>query len=106
LSDSGADGVMVGRGSCGSPWILSDIHNFLETGCETENPISNNEKIDIANRHLIYMFEFYDENTAIKLSRKVLMSYVKFMQGASSHRRSINTINTRQEAFGFLDSLF
>jgi tRNA-dihydrouridine synthase B len=102
MRESGADGIMIGRGACGSPWGLRDIHKFIETGDETEEQICSRDKMDIANLHLRYMFEFYDENTAIKLSRKVLMSYIKCMHGASGHRRSINEINTREEAFDFL----
>jgi tRNA-dihydrouridine synthase B len=106
LNDSGADGVMIGRASCGSPWILRDVHNFLEFGKEMAEPVPEVDKMETARRHLECMFEFYGEDVAIRLSRKVLMSYVKFKIGASEYRRTISSLSSRNEAFSLLNLTF
>jgi tRNA-dihydrouridine synthase B len=92
LLESTADGVMIGRGALGSPWILKDIHDFIETGIENKTELSNQEKLKIAEKHLDYMLEFYEKTTAIKLSRKVLMYYCKGIKNASKYRQEIMLI--------------
>ena len=46
LEQTGVDGIMIGRGACGNPWIFRNIKHYLETG-EKLDPPSNQEKLDI-----------------------------------------------------------
>ena len=43
LKESGADGVMIGRGSYGKPWFLSQVNDYLESGVYTAAPNLNSQ---------------------------------------------------------------
>lgn len=99
LAESGGDGVMIGRGALGQPWLLSQIHDFIESG---EIHLVPQNKFDIANRHFKYLFDFYEEGTAIKLSRKVLMHYCHGTYNAAKYRTQINSISEKTQVFEIL----
>ena len=102
LQESHADGVMIGRGALGSPWILKDIDNFIKTGNTQYTIVSDNEKKRILKKHLNYMFEFYETSTAIKMSRRVMMYYCHGTKNASKIRQKINFLNTMEEIFDLI----
>lgn len=102
LQESHADGVMIGRGALGSPWILKDIDNFIKTGNTQYTIVSDNEKKRILKKHLNYMFEFYETSTAIKMSRRVMMYYCHGTKNASKIRQKINFLNTIEEIFDLI----
>lgn len=106
LQESHADGVMIGRGALGSPWILKDIDNFIKTGNTQYMIISDNEKKRILKKHLNYMFEFYETSTAIKMSRRVMMYYCHGTKNASKIRQKINFLNTIEEIFDLINEIF
>ena len=106
LEESLADGIMVGRGALGKPWILSDIDKFIKTGVITTSTLTNQQKYEIARRHLEYMQEFYEAYTAIKLSRKVLIYYCHGTPNAAQYRQKINTIQTIPAIFDLLAEIF
>ncbi|MDR3031208.1 MAG: tRNA dihydrouridine synthase DusB [Holosporales bacterium] len=91
LSESGADGIMIGRGALGSPWLLADIHNFIEN-ISNEYEINLQNKFEISKRHIEYIFDFYEQTTAVNLSKKALGHYFKGTRNASKYRQKINTI--------------
>ncbi|MDO4975396.1 MAG: tRNA dihydrouridine synthase DusB [Alphaproteobacteria bacterium] len=102
LQESHADGVMIGRGALGSPWILKDIDNFIKTGNTQYALVSDSEKKRILKKHLNYMFEFYETSTAIKMSRRVMMYYCHGTKNASKIRQKINFLNTIEEIFDLI----
>ena len=106
LEESQADGVMIGRGALGKPWILRDIDEFIKTGSISEKSHTNQAKYEIAQRHLEYTLEFYETSTAIKLARKVLMYYCYGTYNASKYRQKINTIETIPAIFDILHEMF
>lgn len=106
LEESHADGVMIGRGALGHPWILKDIDNFIRTGDVTNISISDDEKKNIFIRHLNYMFEFYESSTAIKIARRVVMYYCHGAKNASKIRQKINFLNTINEVFDVVNYIF
>ncbi|MDR0744573.1 MAG: tRNA dihydrouridine synthase DusB [Holosporales bacterium] len=105
LNESKADGVMIGRGVLGNPWILLDIHNFIEKIPSSSN-FNLNEKLKIAKRHIEYVFDFYNSETAIKISRRVLTSYCKGIFNAAKYRQQINTLTEQIQIFELLELLF
>ena len=106
IAESYADGVMIGRGSLGKPWILKDIDNFLKTGNIEKEPISNQKKLEIASKHLHYMLEFYEGTTAIKMSRKVLMYYCYGTKNAAKYRQEINFIDSITDIYTLIEKIF
>ncbi len=77
-----ADGIMIGRGAIGSPWIFHQIKNREEVA-------NKNIKKDIIVEHFDKMYEFYGEY-GITLFRKHLHSYSKGYSEASKFREFVN----------------
>jgi len=78
LAQSGADGIMLGRGLIGAPWILSDIIAAVD---KTPKPraLSQSEKGRIAIAHYRDLIAFYGEGKGIRVARKHLAGYVEHL---------------------------
>lgn len=88
LRETGCDGVMIGRGALGNPWIFENTVNLFE-GRE-ERKIPQNEVIDVALSHLKLMIETKGARAGIAESRKHLGWYMKGIRGAAELRNRIN----------------
>jgi tRNA-dihydrouridine synthase B len=106
LKESGADGVMIGRGALGRPWNLKYIHDYLCCGLRPGLDPSSQAKYEIAAQHMEYMFEFYQSETAIKLARRVLMYYCKGNREATILRRDIVSLDTVNKIYEMLNRIF
>lgn len=93
---TGCDGVMIGRGSQGNPWIFKRIVALIENGEEIPPP-TNREKIDMAIRHFKLLIDLKGEKVAVREMRKHIGWYIKGMSKAADMRRRINTINDKEE---------
>ncbi len=85
LNYTKADGVMIGRGAVGSPWVFDSMKN------KGINLTTKEKKIYIV-RHLEQMVKFYDKFGVI-LFRKHLHKYSKGLDEASEFRDKINTMD-------------
>ncbi|MBN1116068.1 MAG: tRNA dihydrouridine synthase DusB [Bacteroidales bacterium] len=72
----GVDGIMIGRGAIGRPWIFRDIKHFLENGEEAE-PLSLDEKVDLAKLHFQKSIEFKGEIVGVLEMRRHFSNYFK-----------------------------
>lgn len=88
INETGCDGVMIGRGALGNPWIFENVINLFE-GREMRD-ISVNETVDVALSHLKMMIEDKGERAGIAESRKHLGWYMKGVRGAAELRNRIN----------------
>ena len=104
FEQTGVDGIMIGRGACGNPWIFKNIKHYLETGEKLEPP-SNQEKLDIIKQHIELAVEEKGE-IAIKELRKHIAWYTKNLKNSSDFRSSINTIESKDELINKLDEYF
>ena len=66
---TGVDGIMIGRGTFGNPWIFARIKHFLETGKKLPE-ISNEEKFRVIKEQIQLELENKPEVTAIREMRK------------------------------------
>ena len=98
LGHTGADGVMIGRGAVGSPWIFHQ----LKSG--TKN-IDKNIKHAIIMEHFDKMIEFYGQY-GVAMFRKHTHTYSKGYRGASALRNCVNNINNIQEYRTVIDDFF
>lgn len=89
LEESGADGVMVGRGACGRPWLLHQIETFLATGERLEDPPAAEVKATVE-RHLALIMDEYGEYKGVRLARKHLSWYSKGHPGSAEFRQRVN----------------
>ena len=102
---TGVDGIMIGRGSFGNPWIFRNIKHFLETG-EKLKPPSNEEKLIVIKKHIKLAVEEKGEEVAIKELRKHIAWYTKNLKNSSEFRNSINKLETEKELTNKLDEYF
>ena len=98
LEHTKADGVMIGRGAVGAPWIFYQ----LKTGTKE---IDLSLKHEIVLEHYDRMIEFYGER-GVAMFRKHVHTYSKGYKGASALRNQVNTITDVEEFRHLLDSFF
>jgi len=87
---TGCDGVMIGRGAMGNPWIFKEITSFL-TGTDFVEPTFMEIK-DMILRHGALLVEHKGESIAMKEMRKHVSWYTKGMKNSSHLREGINTL--------------
>jgi len=92
-----ADGVMIGRGSIGHPWIFREI--------KEQRSITKEEKKDVIIEHFNAMIEWYGEYGVV-LFRKHLHTYSKGYNGASEFRTKINSIVSSKEMYNLIKEFF
>lgn len=89
LALSGADGVMIGRGSYGRPWFPGQVAHFLATGEHRADPPLE-EQLAILLEHFDSMIEHYGEETGCRLGRKHVAWYTKGLPGSAEFRAAVN----------------
>ncbi len=102
---TGVDGIMIGRGSMGNPWIFKQIENYLKTGEKLPKP-TNQEKLEIIKEHIELSTKEKGEIIAINEMRKHIACYTKNMPESSDFRNSINHINNKKELIRKIETYF
>ena len=102
---TGVDGIMIGRGTLGNPWIFEKIKHYLETG-EKLKERSKEEKLELILKHFEFELEEKGEYTAVREFRKHIAYYTKNMPNSSVFRSKINTIETAKEVIENINSFF
>jgi tRNA-dihydrouridine synthase B len=96
LKVSCADGIMIGRGAIGRPWLFDQILRLLKTG-EQKKPPGLEEQYAIAKRHFEHIIDFYGLPAGLWLSRKHLSWYTKGLHGSALFRKSLNDTKSFDE---------
>lgn len=96
LDESGADGIMIGRGALGRPWLFKEIACFFETGLASDPP-DLPEQYAVASEHLDRLIDFYGPVTGVWIARKHLAWYSKGSRGGADFRRTVNAAETMEE---------
>lgn len=89
LKETGADGVMIGRGALGRPWIFSDCTARLNGKPVEKHP----PLLTIVLEHLRLLEAYYGKQKAVFVARKHLAWYSSGMEGGAAFRSRINTIS-------------
>jgi tRNA-dihydrouridine synthase B len=89
LDQSGADGVMIGRGSYGRPWFLAQTMRHLQTGDRLDDP-SLDEQYAVIREHYEMMLEHYGRETGVNMARKHIGWYTKGLPGSAEFRNRVN----------------
>ena len=105
LDETGCDGVMIGRGAQGNPWIFRQTVHFLQTG-ELLPPPSNAEKREVILRHAAMEEECKGEYTAVREMRRHLSWYSFGMPGSAKFRQTINQMETMEELKNSVQMIF
>jgi tRNA-dihydrouridine synthase B len=87
--ESGADGVMVGRGAYGRPWFLRQVMQFLRNGERLPDPPLAHQ-LGILLEHYRAILEHYGVQSGVKIARKHVAWYSKGLYGSNEFRTRIN----------------
>ncbi|MGO1372226.1 MAG: tRNA dihydrouridine synthase DusB [Senegalia sp. (in: firmicutes)] len=93
---TGCDGVMIGRGAQGNPFIFNRVDKLLNEGVLLPEP-TNGEKIDMCIKHLKLLIEHKGESVAVKEIRKHIGWYIKGMHNSSSIRGKLNELDSKEK---------
>ncbi|MFS8611495.1 MAG: tRNA dihydrouridine synthase DusB [Planifilum fulgidum] len=95
LEQTGCDGVMIGRGALGNPWMLHRTVHYLETGELLPEPTPR-EKVEIALLHMDRLIALRGEEVAVREMRKHASWYLKGLRGAARVKERVNEQTTRE----------
>lgn len=105
LAQSGADGVMIGRGAYGKPWLLGQVMAALRGEGDRPDP-SIDEQYEIITTHYRAMIEHYGEYTGVSMARKHLGWYVKGLHGSAEFRNQVNQIPDSRAVLDALEQFY
>lgn len=104
MRETGCDGIMVGRGAQGNPWIFAELLEYDRSGIVSERPDMAVIRETML-RHARLQLKFKGEYIGIREMRKHVAWYTKGMKGAAKLRAWINQIESYQELEELLYSL-
>lgn len=98
FKETGCDGLMIGRGADGNPWIFAELAAALGANGE-KHEVTLAERMAMILRHLQMLIDFKGEVVAVKEMRRHAGAYLKGMPMAAEYRRRINALNTYEEFY-------
>ncbi len=99
---TGCDGVMLGRGVLGNPWLVRETVAAL-AGQPLPPPPTIEERFTLIRRHFNAQLRFRGEMQGVKEMRKHLIWYLKGFPGAARARQRLNTAPTQQAVLEILE---
>ncbi|MEO0440361.1 MAG: tRNA dihydrouridine synthase DusB [Pseudomonadota bacterium] len=89
LAESGADGLMIGRGAYGKPWLLGQVMHWFAHGEILADPALH-AQYAVLDEHYRDMLTHYGEDIGVKIARKHIGWYTKGMPGSAEFRNAAN----------------
>ncbi|MAO13134.1 tRNA dihydrouridine synthase DusB [Marinobacter sp.] len=105
LTHTGADGLLIGRGAQGRPWIFREILHYLETGEHLPEPPLN-EVEQILSEHLAELHGFYGEKMGVRIARKHVGWYLQSHDQSKQFRKRFNAIDDALEQKDSIEQYF
>ncbi|MFM5948726.1 MAG: tRNA dihydrouridine synthase DusB [Novosphingobium sp.] len=105
LDQSGADGVMIGRGAYGRPWFLAQVMHWLKTGQQLADP-SLETQLAVILEHYQAMLDHYGSDTGVKMARKHLGWYTRGLHSSATFRNRINFVDDADEVMRSLREFY
>lgn len=105
LQETGCDGILIGRGAQGNPWIFREVTEYLRTGIIPPPP-TNEEKKETILRHAALQLEYKGEYTGVREMRKHLSWYTVGMPNSARFRQTINTMETMEQLVESVERIF
>jgi len=105
LAESGADGVMIGRGAYGRPWFPNQVRHYLATGERLpEPPLA--EQLATLLEHYADMLDYYGPDTGARIARKHIAWYSKGLPGSAEFRARVNQTVDAATVRGLIADLY
>ncbi len=105
LRRSGADGVMIGRGCYGRPWLLAQVAHFLRTGRHLAEPPLAEQK-SILLRHYGSILEQFGDHAGVRLARKHVAWYSRGLPGSAEFRATMNRLADAAAVLRLIDGVY
>lgn len=105
MEESGADGIMIGRGSYGKPWFINQASHYLETGEKLPDP-SLYEKYSILLEHYDDILTHYGVEGGIRMARKHVGWYSAGLHGSAEFRHSVNKMGNPNDVKEAIKAFF
>jgi tRNA-dihydrouridine synthase B len=101
LETTGCDGIMIGRAAQGRPWIFDEVNSFIQRGKLPEE-LALEKVRDIMRAHLELLYDFYGDDTGVRVARKHLSWYFRQHPGQEALRDRLVRIETPREQLATL----
>ena len=105
MRETGCDGVMIGRGSQGNPWIFSELLEYEKTGVMPERP-GREEIKNMILRHARLQLDYKGEYLGIREMRKHVAWYTTGMPNSAKLRNEINAVESYEQLENLLAQRF
>lgn len=89
LAQSGADGVLIGRGTYGRPWFPGQVQHYLSEGGALPDP-SLEDQLETVLTHYEDILEHYGTNAGVRIARKHIGWYSKGLRDSADFRSQVN----------------
>lgn len=101
--ESGADGVMIGRGAYGKPWFIKQVMHYLETGEKLPDPTME-QKLSCIIEHYDHMIDHYGIECGVRMARKHIGWYSAGLPSSAEFRFKINQLDDPNEVKGHISA--
>jgi tRNA-dihydrouridine synthase B len=105
LDQSGADGLMIGRGAYGKPWLLGQVMHWLQRGTAIADPTLDRQ-YDLIVEHYQGMLAHYGAETGVRMARKHLGWYTKGLPSSAEFRNKVNFVDDPAEVLRMLGAFY
>ncbi|QJR80795.1 tRNA dihydrouridine synthase DusB [Alteromonas pelagimontana] len=105
LNYTGADGIMIGRGAQGNPWIFRQIQHYLATGENLPQPPLS-EQHQVLHEHVANVHAFYGDYSGVRIARKHVGWYLAEFDKDRQFRKTFNGLEQADEQLNALDDYF
>ena len=100
----GIDGVMIGRGAIGYPWIFNEIKHFLKTSSHLPKPCIK-ERVRVCKQHLNHSIEWKGERLGIVEMKRHYSNYFRAIPNFKEYRTNMVTSNSKEEVINILNNV-
>ncbi len=100
-----ADGLMIGRGAQGRPWIFRELNHFLDSDTPFA-PLEKKELRDMMLGHLKELHRFYGDKTGVRVARKHLTWYCSNLANSDDFRHQAVRVDSASEQLGLTKEYF
>jgi tRNA-dihydrouridine synthase B len=105
LDQSGADGVMIGRGAYGKPWLIAQVMAAL-TGRPVPADPTLTQQHALVREHHAMMLALYGDVIGVNLARKHLGWYTKGLTDSGTFRNAVNQLSNPVEITAMIDRFY
>jgi tRNA-dihydrouridine synthase B len=105
LEYTGVDGLMIGRGAQGNPWIFKQISHYLTTNAHLAAPHLKEIRETLI-EHLHTLYDFYGDYTGVRMARKHIAWYSKGLRNGNTFRQHMNTLEHPQQQLDYTEQFF